>query len=197
MIDIELSRDYRSTWAAMEALVTKGKAKAIGVSNFSTPKLKHLLANCRIKPAVNQIEVHAHFPQKKLVKFCHDNNIHVTAFGPLGCAVIPAIATKGTGANGDAGPLRDETVLRIADKIGKTPAQVLLAYLLARGISVIPKSNSLDRIEENLDTLFELSPDDFKKIDTVKGEQGEYGIRAMEVKDYVGFDNFNEEREEP
>lgn len=106
----------------MEKLVDSGKAKHIGkdhlhslrsdqvtdnvlgISNFSSPKVKRLLKSARIKPAVHQIECHPHWPQKSLVRLCQENGIHVTAFGPLGCVPIPALqGRKGLG------PLEDET----------------------------------------------------------------------------------------
>ncbi|EHK17685.1 uncharacterized protein TRIVIDRAFT_160860 [Trichoderma virens Gv29-8] len=192
VIDIELSRSYDLTWAAMEKLVDKNKAKYIGISNFSSPKVKRLLQSAKIKPAVNQIECHPHWPQKGLVKLCQENNIHVTAFGPLGCAPIPALR----GRIGP-GPLEDETVSVIAKKYSKTPAQVILCYLLCRGISVIPKSNDPTRIVQNFDCIFEIDEKDFHSIDNIMGENGERGIRNLESLAYVGFDNYNEELEEP
>lgn len=110
----------------MEKLVQTGKTKFIGkwqikgaihpqnmsndlilagLSNFSSPKIKRLLESATIKPVCNQIECHPYFPQKGLVKLCQDENIHITAFGPLGCMPIPALVGR-TGP----GPLLDETV---------------------------------------------------------------------------------------
>jgi len=88
-------------------------------------------------------------------------------------------------------------VLAVAEKYSKTPAQVLLCYLLHRGISVIPKSNNLDRIVENFDCLFDLAHEDFRLLDTIAGENGELGVRNLESREYLGFDNYNEEFEEP
>ena len=89
----------------MEKLVDNGKTKIIGVSNFSTPKLERLLSVARIRPVINQVELHPYFPQRGLVNFCQKNKIHVTAYGPLGCTPVPAlIGRKGPG------PLEDETV---------------------------------------------------------------------------------------
>lgn len=76
-----------------------------GLSNFSSPKIKRLLESATIKPICNQIECHPYYPQKGLVKLCQDENIHITAFGPLGCVPIPALV----GRSGP-GPLMDETV---------------------------------------------------------------------------------------
>jgi diketogulonate reductase-like aldo/keto reductase len=154
------------------------------------------------------------------VKLCQENNIHVTAFGPLGCVPIPALVGRQ-----DPGPLEDKTVsycfnlllfilavlsnqtcfvrfaLQIADlakKYSRTPAQIILCYLLCRGISVIPKSNNPKRLAENFDCRFDLTQDDFDVLDNLVGENGERGVRNFNSLEYLGFDNnYNEEMEEP
>lgn len=96
----------------MERLVDIGKTKMIGVSNFSTPKLKRLLSKARIHPVVNQIELHPYFPQRGLVEFCQRNGVHVTAYGPLGCTPVPVlIGRKGPG------PLEDQTVIMTLQRL--------------------------------------------------------------------------------
>ena len=85
----------------------------------------------------------------------------------------------------------------MAQKYMKTPAQVILCFMLNRGVSVIPKSNNLQRIEQNYECMFDLDPEDFAIIDGLMGSDGERGVRNLETKDYLGFDNFNEEVEEP
>ncbi|KAH6693582.1 NADP-dependent oxidoreductase domain-containing protein [Plectosphaerella plurivora] len=192
IIDIELSRAYVETWKEMEKLVEQKKARHIGVSNFSSPKIKKLLAVARIKPAMNQIECHPYWPQKGLVKLCQDNDIHISAFGPLGCDPIPAIRGR-TGP----GPLEDATIAAEAEKYSKTPAQVILCQLLLRGLSVIPKNNNPARIQDNFDYIFDMAEEDFVLIDNLMGEQGERGVRNLETLDYLGFHNYNEEIEEP
>ncbi|KAH8743108.1 hypothetical protein F5883DRAFT_656082 [Diaporthe sp. PMI_573] len=98
LIDIELSRAFDVTWKAMETLVDKNKARSIGISTFSSPKLLRLLKTARIKPTVHQIECYPHWPQKRLVQLCQAGGIHVTAFRPLGCPPIPSIGrTTGPG----------------------------------------------------------------------------------------------------
>ncbi|RYC62876.1 hypothetical protein CHU98_g3309 [Xylaria longipes] len=192
VIDMELSRSYDVTWRAMEKLVEAKKTKYIGLSNFSSPKIKRLLQTAIIKPVINQIECHPHWPQKGLVKLCQDNGIHVTAFGPLGCVPIPSLVGR-TGP----GPLEDKTIASVAQKYCKSPAQVILCYLLCRGISVIPKSNVEKRIMQNYDCIFEMGESDFNLIDNIVGKDGEWGVRNFNSLDYLGFDNYNEEAEEP
>ncbi|KEZ46407.1 1,5-anhydro-D-fructose reductase [Scedosporium apiospermum] len=192
LIDVEPSRSFDITWRAMERLVDIGKTKYIGLSNFSSPKILRLLQSARIKPICNQIECHPHFPQKGLVKLCQENNIHVTAFGPLGCVPIPALV----GRQGP-GPLEDKTIAELAKKYSRTAAQIILCYLLCRGISVIPKSNNPKRLAENFDSRFDLAQDDFDVLDNLVGENGERGVRNFNSLEYLGFDNYNEEVEEP
>ncbi|TPX22118.1 hypothetical protein DIZ76_013983 [Coccidioides immitis] len=192
VVDIELSRAFDTTWKAMENLVDQGKAKLIGVSNFSTPKLKRLLSVCRIFPVVNQVELNPYFPQKQLLRFCHEHEIHVTAYGPLGCTPVPYLIGRKT-----PGPLEDCTVKAMAERYSRTPAQIILAHLIMLGVSVIPKSNNLSRISENFDCLVELSPEDHAALGQLMGSNGGKAVRNLETKEYLGFDNFNEEFEEP
>ncbi|KAI8850396.1 NADP-dependent oxidoreductase domain-containing protein [Chytridium lagenaria] len=136
------------TWRAMEALVDTGKVKSIGVSNFNVTKLKTLLAEARIKPAVNQVELHPYLPQLDLLEYASKNGIHITAYSPLGSGQDPNL-------------LEDEVVSQIATKNGKSVAQVLIAWGIQRGTSVIPKSSNPKRLEENFND-FILSPEDFQ-----------------------------------
>ena len=87
--DIDWSADYAETWAQMEAVQKSGKARAIGVSNMSVPKLEKLLKTAKIPPAANQIELHPLCPQQETVDFCQKNNILVQAYSPLGSTESP------------------------------------------------------------------------------------------------------------
>lgn len=160
---------------------------------------------------INQVEIHPYFPQKGLVEYCQANDIHVTAHCPLGGAPIPVLV----GRQGP-GPLEDPTVrnfvftiiptistdiaggkiLQLAQKYNKTAAQMTLCHTICRGISVIPKTNSPRRIIENFEVIFEMDEGDFTLIVHIMGKRGEQGIRNLETRDYLGFDNFNEEVEE-
>ncbi|KAJ3309552.1 hypothetical protein HDV04_005935 [Boothiomyces sp. JEL0838] len=144
-IDLE---GIKQTWKAMESLVDQGKTRAIGVSNFTIDQLKVLLPSCRIKPAVNQVELHPYLPQNDLVQFCKENDIVVTAYSPLGSSPGPESV------------LNDPVVVDIAKRNGKTPAQVLISWAVKRGTVVIPKSSNEDRIKSNFE-VFELSQKDF------------------------------------
>lgn len=134
------------TWQAMEELVTKGLVRNIGVSNFSSSKIEQILNHCVVKPAVNQVECHPYFNQKALLKFCHAHHIHMTAYAPLGSGDRPTPLKK----KNEPSLLENPSIKDIANARNATPAQILIAWLLARGISAIPKSVHPERLVENL-----------------------------------------------
>jgi alcohol dehydrogenase (NADP+) len=150
-----------STWEGMEAAVGAGLTRHIGVSNFSVKKLRDLLAHCKIKPEVNQVELHPLLQQPELVAYCASQGIHMTAWAPLGSADRPDFVKAP-----DAPVLLDNAVIKaIAQDRGCTPAQVLLAWHVRRGISVIPKSVTPSRLRENLAAAdVELSAADMERI---------------------------------
>lgn len=133
------------TWAAMEALVTTGLTRHIGVSNFNIATLRALSGASR-PPEVNQIELHPFLQQPKLVQWCQDNGIHVTAYSPLGSGDRVASMK----AADEVRLLDDPVVIAVASRHGCSPAQVLLQWSLARGCSVIPKSVNPGRLAQNL-----------------------------------------------
>ncbi|KAI8520200.1 hypothetical protein Bbelb_034570 [Branchiostoma belcheri] len=150
--------DHVETWKAMESLADEGLAKSIGVSNFNIQQLERLLQNCRIKPAVNQVELHPYLAQQELVDFCKRNNILITAYSSLGAPGRPK-----SFQSGEEEPvlMEDPSVLAIANKYGKSAAQVLLRYHLDRGVSAIAKSVTPSRIQANFDIMdFSLSQED-------------------------------------
>uniref|UniRef100_A0A1D1Y9L5 Aldo-keto reductase family 4 member C9 n=1 Tax=Anthurium amnicola TaxID=1678845 RepID=A0A1D1Y9L5_9ARAE len=133
--------DIPSTWSAMERLSDVGKARAIGVSNFSSKKLENVLAVARVPPAVNQVECHPGWQQAKLRAFCRAHGVHLSGYSPLG-------SPGTTWMNGNI--LENPVVKMVAEKMGKTPAQVALRWGLQMGHSVLPKSTNEARIKENL-----------------------------------------------
>jgi alcohol dehydrogenase (NADP+) len=143
------------TWPAMEALVDAGLVRQIGVSNCSAAKLAALLPHCRIKPAMNQIERHPWLQQPALLAFCQQQGIAVTAYSPLGS---PA-------AGGPLPLLSEPVIASIAAAHKASPAQVLLAWGLASGTAVIPKSVHAARLAENLAaTQLQLSAAELQQI---------------------------------
>ncbi len=155
------------TWAAMEAAVNAGLVRHLGVSNFSAKKLKDLLPHCKIKPEVDQVELHPLLQQNELVAYCASQGIHVTAYSPLGSGDRPAFVKAP-----DAPVLLDNPVIRsIAQAHERTPAQVLIAWHLQRGISTIPKSVTPARLRENLAAVeLELTPAELERV--AKLDQG-------------------------
>jgi alcohol dehydrogenase (NADP+) len=133
------------TWQGMKDVLKVGDVRHIGVSNFSKARLSELLAVGEI-PEMNQIEVHPYLQQNDLIEFCHSHGIHITAFAPLGSGSRPDHLKK---AN-EPILLEEPLVQEIAAKNGATPAQVLIAWSLSRGVSVIPKSANPKRLRQNL-----------------------------------------------
>ncbi|ODQ79353.1 hypothetical protein BABINDRAFT_161761 [Babjeviella inositovora NRRL Y-12698] len=159
--DILLDWSFVKSYENLQKTVVSGKAKAIGVSNFSIKNLKTLLAaeTTKIKPICNQVEAHPYLPQPKLLAYCKSEDILITAYSPLGSIDSPL--------------LQDETVVAIAKKNGVSVAQVLISWALWRGTAVLPKSVSAARIASNLQ-VFELSNEDgeaLNQISVTKGSQ--------------------------
>ncbi|KAK9289790.1 hypothetical protein L1049_007950 [Liquidambar formosana] len=157
--------DIPSTWRAMEALYDSGKARAIGVSNFSSKKLGDLLEVARVPPAVNQVECHPSWQQPQLHAFCKSKGVHLSGYSPL------AKGSRGTAyVVGDV--LKNPVVNMIAEKLGKSPAQVALRWGIQMGHSVVPKSTSEARIKENYDVFDWSIPEDlfakFSEIEQAK-----------------------------
>ncbi|KAL2269374.1 hypothetical protein VTJ83DRAFT_1558 [Remersonia thermophila] len=148
--DIIRSHNHVDTWKQMEQLLGSGKAKGIGVSNYSKRYLEQLLPHATVIPAVNQIENHPALPQQEIVDLCKEKGIHVMAYSPLGSTGGPLLTA--------------EPVVQVAEKHGAKPAAVLLSYHLARGSTVLAKSVTPERIRENVDTLLELDADDMQKL---------------------------------
>ena len=139
------------SWKAMERLLKEGRCRAIGVSNYMIWHLEELLRNSSTVPAVNQVEFHPYLYQKELLEFCQSHGIQLQSYSPL---------TKGE-------KLNDPKLAAIASKYSKNPAQVLIRWVLQRGIVVIPKSSRKERIYENANVFdFTISAEDMKALDS-------------------------------
>lgn len=138
---------FIQTWKAMESLVEQGLTKYIGLSNFNQQQIDQILQVCKIRPAVLQIECHPYLNQQSLYQYCQDHNIIVTAYSPLGSSDRPWKYPN------QPALLNDRTVKKISQKIGKTPAQVLLRFQVQRGISVVPKSCQPQHISANCQVM--------------------------------------------
>lgn len=151
----------KETWEAMVDLKNNNLVKHVGVSNFSKKKLSQLMKESDTTPEMNQIELHPYLHQTELVKFCQDNDIHVTAFSPLGSQD----RTEQMKADDEPTLLDNDTVKRVAEKHKATTAQVLIRFHLERNVATIPKSTNEDRIKENFESYnVKLDPDDLKKL---------------------------------
>ena len=138
-----------STWRAFEDAYKNGKIRAIGVSNFQKKHYDALAELCEIKPMVNQIEFHPGYTQPETVAYSKEKGMLVQAFSPLGCGAV----------------LGDETLASIANKYGKSVAQICLRFVLQSGLNVLTKSVTPERIIENADIFdFELSAEDMSVI---------------------------------
>ena len=145
------------TWAAMEKLMDSGKCRAIGLSDITLDELMPLYEAARIKPSVVQVEAHPYLPETELLEFCREKGIVFLAFAPLGHGVRP-------------GPIEDPVVLGIAERIGKTPAQVLLAWAVQRGTALLTTPRTAERARENFG-ISALSADDVDAISRIPTRQ--------------------------
>jgi diketogulonate reductase-like aldo/keto reductase len=142
---------YVETWTAMEELLASGKCRAIGVSNFTVRHLETLLKQSSIVPTVNQVEFSPYLYQKELFDYCNSKKIQMEAYSPL---------TRGN-------KLDNPALSVIADKYGKSAAQVLIRWSLQSGLVVIPKASSLKHLRENAAVFdFELSDEDMKTLNS-------------------------------
>ncbi|PJN90270.1 aldo/keto reductase [Bacillus sp. mrc49] len=156
---------YLDTWKALEKLYKDGKVRSIGVSNFHVHHLENLLANCEVKPVVNQIELHPLLTQSEIRNYCEKNEIKVEAWSPLGRGNL----------------LEEPTINHIAKKHGKSPAQVLIRWHLQHDIVVIPKSITPARIEENAQVFdFSLSLNEMNQVDSLNKNE-RFGSNPDEV----------------
>jgi len=156
--------DYVDTYKAMLKLKDAGKVKSIGVSNFNIEQLDRIIKETNVVPAVNQIESHPYLPQKELIEYSKKKGIIITAYSPLGTPDRPW-------AEGSTEPvlMSDPILPEIAKKYNKTVAQVLIKFHVQRGLSVIPKSVTPARIQQNIQVLdFELSPEDLNTLQSMK-----------------------------
>ena len=140
------------TWAEMEKARRQGKALAIGLSNCGEKRISALLEKAEEMPAVLQIESHPYLPQNELIDFCRKNMIAVTAYSPLG--------------SGHGELLADPRIAEAAARLKVTPAQLVLAWQINRGVVVIPKSTHVERLKENFTALgIELDWADMELLD--------------------------------
>jgi alcohol dehydrogenase (NADP+) len=145
------------TWRALERLVDHGKCRAIGLSDVGLNELKPIYESGRIKPAVVQVEAHPYLPETELLEFCKEKGIVLLAFAPLGHGMKPGL-------------LEDPVISAIAARVGKTPAQVLLAWAVQRGTAVLTTPRTAARARENFD-ITALPEDALEEINRIQTRQ--------------------------
>lgn len=139
------------TYKALEKCYKEGKLKAIGLSNFNEQECLEIINNCEIMPAINQIETHIYWQQKRMHKFLKKYNIQHESYSPFG--------------EGFNNIFNDKIVTNIAQKYNKTNAQIMLRFLIEEEIIVIPKSSKIDRMKENIDIFdFKLTKEEINQI---------------------------------
>ncbi|OAY69053.1 Aldose reductase [Ananas comosus] len=153
-----LEFDMEGVWREMEKLVKDGLVRDIGVCNFTVKKLNRLLQSAQILPSVCQMEMHPGWRNDKMLEACKQNGIHCTAYSPLGSS--------------ERNLIDDPVVTRVANKLNKTPGQVLVKWALQRGTSVIPKSKNPERIKENFQVFgWEIPEEDFRALSSMKDQK--------------------------
>ena len=153
--------DVYGAYRALEDLMAEGKIRAIGISNFYVDRMVDIASFARVKPAVNQIEIHPHHQQNEQLEWHNKYGIQLEAWAPFG---------EGRGGMFDLPELK-----AIGEKYGKTPAQVMLRWHIQRGIVVIPKSTHIERMEENFNVFdFELTAEDMEIIATLDKGQSSF-----------------------
>ncbi|OBI98945.1 aldo/keto reductase [Mycobacterium asiaticum] len=162
--------DFVSTWNTLEEFARDGRARSIGVSNFQPDHLDRLAEGSQTVPAVNQIEVHPYLTNERVRTYNREHGIATEAWSPIAQGKV----------------LDDEVISRIAGKLGKTPAQVVLRWHIQRGDIIFPKSVSPERVKSNFEIFdFELADDDVASITGLdRGENGRTGAHP-DTFDYI------------
>lgn len=165
----------------MEKLYKAGKAKSIGVSNWTIDGLEAMLKYAEIKPVVNQVEIHPFLPNTELIEYCVSRDILPVAYSPLGSQHQVKHSLEAVSTNSELNAL--------AKKKGVTLAQILIAWGLKRGYAVLPKSSNPERIKGNF-AIIDLTEEDFEAVNKVAEGRND---RFVNLKDTFGYDVWPEE----
>lgn len=172
--------DAYGAYRALEELYEVGKIRAIGISNFYTDRMVDFASFNKIKPMVNQVEVHIYNQQKEMKEWTDKYGIQMEAWAPFG--------------EGRGGTFDNPAIVEIAEKYGKTPAQIMLRWQIQRGIVVIPKSTHIERMEENFNVFdFTLAEEDMNKIAALDKAESSF-FSHQDPKMVEWFVNIVEER---
>jgi alcohol dehydrogenase (NADP+) len=190
--DRKYTYDYLETWHAMQVLLASGRVRNIGISNFSPAQLKDLVENSDIKPAVHQMELHPYLMQEKWVDEHKKHGIALTAYSPLG-NMNPTYGDRTSTLQSSNRLLLEEKIIKnIGKKRNCTAAQVVLAWGMSRGVSVIPKSKHEVYIKENLGAVdCVLETEDIAKIEELGDKPKRFNnpSKGWDVKLFEGLDD--------
>lgn len=155
-------KENKEVWRALEDAYTAGKIKAIGVSNFLQDDLENILADCKIKPMVNQILLHISNTNTELIDFCNENGILVEAYSPI--------------AHGEA--LKNDAITAMAKKYGVSTAQLCIRYVIQLGTVALPKTGNPVHMKDNANVDFEISDEDMKALKEMEhiDNYGEFNV---------------------
>ena len=154
-IGADYTKENIEVWKAMEEFYESGKTRSIGISNFSVKDIDAVLENSRIRPMVNQIKLHIGHPQEEIRDNCRRNGILVEGYSPLATGRL----------------LGSKELADMADKYGKSVAQLSVRYVIQKGALPLPKSTHPEYIRQNIDIDFEITPDDMRYLDTLSAAQ--------------------------
>ena len=152
----------KEMYKALEEALEEGKVKSIGISNYNKKQYLDLLENCNVVPTVNQVEAHVFYTRKELQKVLEKYGTVMEAWSPL--------------ASGKNNIFNNEVLLEIGEKYNKSSAQIALKYLLSKNMVIIPKSENIERLKQNIDLFdFELTNEDIEKIETLDKGKSLFG----------------------
>jgi len=160
-----IHENYMNTWSQMESLVQDGLVKNIGTSNMTIPKMKLLLRDCKIKPVVNEMEIHPHFQQAELFHFMIENGVQVIGFSPIGSPKRPERDKTAE----DTVDIEDPEIVKIAARLNVHPAVICLKWAVQRGQITIPFSVKEDKLYSNLKGVTEdpLTAEEMAKLSKI------------------------------
>ncbi|CEF66811.1 Alcohol dehydrogenase [NADP(+)] [Strongyloides ratti] len=162
----DVNRSVENIWKEMEEVYEAGLAKSIGVSNFSINQVERIMKIAKIPIHNIQVEAHLYFPQFELKAIADKYNISFTAYAPLGSP--GSLEIRGAKKEENKNPLEDPIVQKLSTKYSKTPAQILMRYLIQRGMAIIPKSTNEKRIIENSQIFdFKISPEEMEEMNNI------------------------------
>lgn len=170
--EADWKKETAETWKAMEEAYEEGKVRALGCSNFLPHHLENILQNCKVKPVVNQLELHPGYMQSEAIRYCKEHDIYLQAWSPLGRLRV----------------MENKLLIELAEKYKVSKAQICLRFLHQQDIILIPKSSSLERMKENADIFgFEIEQEDMYRLLTMPqcGWSGEHPDYELAEKVYL------------